>query len=395
MVRRKHWPEQTIGFFAKFPPVSRGRNLLQLSVLCWFSLKTFLKIVHGFCTKNAHKDDTYELEYILLYSVISSYLAFHDSPSADLAKYPNKAFDAVVHSAARKGYSGLVPSCVYQTRSGKVNFCAGGFSMGGASDSYYEYLLKLFVQNPSASTEQYLSTWVLAMREMQRRLVQTTADGHVFLARRDYLDDSTPDYVMEHLDCFAPGMLMLGAKTLSELKEGAREAPGAGVGRSVSVEEIRDYENLAKDLTKTCYDMYRMAPSGLAPERVRFSITKSDGQNSNSLIPDMHFLSGFTWNILRPELIESLFYMHFYTKDEQYVRWGETIFDDFVKHTKTYYGFTPVNGVDTANPTPTGAAMESFFLAETLKYFYLLFAGGVNLTEFVFTTEAHPLRIFS
>jgi hypothetical protein len=38
--------------------------------------------------------------------------------------------------------------------------------------------------------------------------------------------------------------------------------------------------------------------------------------------------------------------------------------------------------------------MESFFLAETLKYLYLLFAPAntVDLTQVVFNTEAHPLR---
>ena len=40
--------------------------------------------------------------------------------------------------------------------------------------------------------------------------------------------------------------------------------------------------------------------------------------------------------------------------------------------------------------------MESFWIAETLKYFWLLFAGqdgGVDLENWVFTTEAHPLKL--
>lgn len=39
--------------------------------------------------------------------------------------------------------------------------------------------------------------------------------------------------------------------------------------------------------------------------------------------------------------------------------------------------------------------MQSFFLAETLKYFYLLFSPSsvIPLDEWVFNTEAHPLRI--
>lgn len=39
--------------------------------------------------------------------------------------------------------------------------------------------------------------------------------------------------------------------------------------------------------------------------------------------------------------------------------------------------------------------MQSFFLAETLKYLYLLFSppSVISLDEWVFNTEAHPLRI--
>jgi mannosyl-oligosaccharide alpha-1,2-mannosidase len=38
--------------------------------------------------------------------------------------------------------------------------------------------------------------------------------------------------------------------------------------------------------------------------------------------------------------------------------------------------------------------MESFWLAETLKYFYLIFAepGVVSLDDYVLNTEAHPFR---
>lgn len=39
--------------------------------------------------------------------------------------------------------------------------------------------------------------------------------------------------------------------------------------------------------------------------------------------------------------------------------------------------------------------MQSFFLAETLKYLYLLFSppSVISLDEWVFNTEAHPLKI--
>ena len=53
---------------------------------------------------------------------------------------------------------------------------------------------------------------------------------------------------------------------------------------------------------------------------------------------------------------------------------------------------------DVRNKTPLISGddkMQSFFLAETLKYLYLIFASGdtMHLNEWVFNTEAHPFRI--
>ena len=46
-------------------------------------------------------------------------------------------------------------------------------------------------------------------------------------------------------------------------------------------------------------------------------------------------------------------------------------------------------------PAAKDDTMQSFFLAETLKYLYLLFSDSstVDLDEFVFNTEAHPIRV--
>lgn len=49
----------------------------------------------------------------------------------------------------------------------------------------------------------------------------------------------------------------------------------------------------------------------------------------------------------------------------------------------------------TVVPPPTDNTMQSFWLAETLKYLWLLFAPNdtISLDEWVLNTEAHPLRI--
>ena len=62
-------------------------------------------------------------------------------------------------------------------------------------------------------------------------------------------------------------------------------------------------------------------------------------------------------------------------------------------HAATGSGWTALPDVD--NPRKHDDKMESFVLAETVKYFYLLFDPDdkVPLDKYVFNTEAHPLRI--
>jgi hypothetical protein len=94
---------------------------------------------------------------------------------------------------------------------------------------------------------------------------------------------------------------------------------------------------------------------------------------------------------LRPEIIESTYYLHSYTRDPEYRRMGETIFNDFVKHCRTETGYAALQNMVTKEKRDE---MESFALAETFKYFYLLFApaDALDLDKNVFNTEAHPLR---
>ena len=49
----------------------------------------------------------------------------------------------------------------------------------------------------------------------------------------------------------------------------------------------------------------------------------------------------------------------------------------------------------TQTPSVNDERMQSFFLAETLKYLYLLFSEDdlISLDKYVFNTEAHPLGI--
>jgi mannosyl-oligosaccharide alpha-1,2-mannosidase len=89
--------------------------------------------------------------------------------------------------------------------------------------------------------------------------------------------------------------------------------------------------------------------------------------------------------------------MYHLTNDEIYQEWGWKIFQSFEKYTRQQHGYSSINDVRNINNVRPRDKMESYFLAETLKYFYLLF-DKKNLFPFdkwIFNTEAHPLRIYN
>jgi mannosidase alpha-like ER degradation enhancer 2 len=70
---------------------------------------------------------------------------------------------------------------------------------------------------------------------------------------------------------------------------------------------------------------------------------------------------------------------------------GREFFEDFVRRCRTPAGFAALEDVRSGTQADS---MESFVLAETFKYFYLLFAGpkALDFDAIVFNTEAHPLH---
>ena len=79
-------------------------------------------------------------------------------------------------------------------------------------------------------------------------------------------------------------------------------------------------------------------------------------------------------NLLRPETVESLFVLSRVTGNATYVEWGWQIFRAFEMYTKyDAGGYTNLRSV-LHNPAERSDKMESFFIAETLKYLLLLFS---------------------
>jgi mannosyl-oligosaccharide alpha-1,2-mannosidase len=88
--------------------------------------------------------------------------------------------------------------------------------------------------------------------------------------------------------------------------------------------------------------------------------------------------------------------MYHLTEDKIYQEWGWNIFQSFEKYTRHSNGYSSISDVRHKDDVRPRDKMESFFLAETLKYFYLLF-DKTNLfpfSQWIFNTEAHSLPIY-
>ncbi|XP_018782733.1 PREDICTED: ER degradation-enhancing alpha-mannosidase-like protein 3 isoform X1 [Bactrocera latifrons] len=97
---------------------------------------------------------------------------------------------------------------------------------------------------------------------------------------------------------------------------------------------------------------------------------------------------------LRPEFIESTYFLFRATGDHHYLQVGKKALKTLQKYAKVPCGYAAVNDVRTGKHEDR---MDSFVLSETFKYLYLLFSEPhdlvVDVDEFVFTTEAHLLPL--
>jgi Glycosyl hydrolase family 47 len=213
-------------------------------------------------------------------------------------------------------------------------------TFGAMSDSFYEYMLKVWIQG-GKSEPMYRAMYDKAIDGMHKELLQTsTPSGLVYIADKNY---GSMDYKMDHLVCFMGGLLALGAYT---------DPLGMDSPRA-----IRDIQT-AKALTYTCYQMYARMETGIAPEFIQFH----DGED---------FVDGAPHYLLRPEAVESMYILNVLTGDPVYREWGWEIFQSIEKYCKTEFAYGELTNVHETSNSPNDK-MESFFLAETLKYLYLL-----------------------
>lgn len=108
----------------------------------------------------------------------------------------------------------------------------------------------------------------------------------------------------------------------------------------------------------------------------------------------VHFKVHWGQHPLRPEFLESTYFLHRATGDDHYLQVGKTVLRALQTHTKVPCGYAAVNDVRTRLHEDR---MDSFVIAETFKYLYMLFGEDkdlpVKLEDYVLTTEAHFLPL--
>ena len=250
----------------------------------------------------------------------------HVSENPTFAKAVEKIYKSL---NAQSRVNGLWP-VVVDLRTGRG--LSGKLSFGGFGDSFYEYLLKAWIQGGKKDT--LLWQWYAdAVDGLSNVLIRRTSSGKTYLPDYPSMDH------MQHLACFTPGMLALGVHSNPDYDP---------------QKASRDM-NLAKQLLETCVEMYTTTASGLAPDTVK--------------IEQDHIHAADNRYMLRPETVESLFILHQITKDNHYREQAWTIFNAIQQRCKVRRGYGAYRDVlaEQHSPEHVEDVMESFFVAETLK----------------------------
>ncbi|BDI30221.1 hypothetical protein CCAX7_22720 [Capsulimonas corticalis] len=251
--------------------------------------------------------------------------------------YYEKAKRAVVAVYDRQSSLGLVGATMnIETGQWTSDTC----QVGALLDAYYEYLQKCAILFGDKDCERMWKSSIAALN----KYVADGAHGGLWYGQTNMNTGARQSTNYGALDAYFPAVLVLNG-----------DMPRA------------------KALEASCYQMWTLA--GIEPEQLDYSTMKITSP-------------GY---VLRPEIIESAYYLSQTTHDPQYLDMGDTFLNSIVQYCRTDTAFTALDNVETKKQ---GDDMESFFFAETLKYLYLLYAPSKTLDfhQIVFNSEAHPIR---
>ena len=230
----------------------------------------------------------------------------------------------------------------------------GRKSVGAGVDSYYEYLLKYWLQTGRKS-QWMLNFYRNTSDAIHKHLIKQIGNTTISVSYK------YNTYEMGHLDCFLPGMLALGSYYDYEWKHSGRDM------------------NTAKMLLETCWKLYSHSKSVGAESLI---LRKHKVRIKNPI------------NLLRPEVAESLYILWKVTGNKIYKKRAWIMFKKYRLHSRvTTGGYSTISDVN--NPTFSDK-METFWVAETLKYLYLTLSDyNLDMNTWVLNTEAHPLPVIN
>ena len=248
-----------------------------------------------------------------------------------------KAKRALVETFQRRSPLGLVGESINVETGEWTNTDS---HISGGIDSYYEYLWKCWLLFGDKDCR---DMWDASIPAVNKYLADEIR-GELWYGHANMQTGERTRTTYGALDAFFPGLLAFSG----------------------------DLER-ARRLQASSFQMWKL--NGIEPETLDYKT--------------MRVIAGGYH--LRPEIVESTYYLYHYTGDPEYRRMGETMFDDFVKYCRADSGYAALANVVTKQQLDE---MQSFVLAETFKYFYLLFASPETLQfdKVIFNTEAHPLK---
>ncbi|KAI0877816.1 glycoside hydrolase family 47 protein [Hypoxylon argillaceum] len=259
------------------------------------------------------------------------------------------------------------------------------FTLGSVADSLYEYLPKTFAILGGLEPvyeKLYRGAMATAIENLLYR-PKLPDQADILFSGNVYVSDEGPQLTAQsqHLGCFVGGMFGLGGKLF----------------------QIPEHVTIGEKITKGCVWAYDAMPAGIMPEV--FDLIKCESlepcewnEVQWETVGDTSLKPGFVdaqdpRYLLRPEAVESVFILYRITGDAAYQDMAWTMFQAIRKATETDLAFSSIQSVRVTD-TVKSNSMESFWLAETLRYLYLTFSSPdfISLDEFVLNTEAHPLR---
>ncbi|KAF8932042.1 hypothetical protein BGZ58_007274, partial [Dissophora ornata] len=171
--------------------------------------------------------------------------------------------------------------------------------------------------------------------------------------------------------CSAPGLLALGARVLGRTKDLVA----------------------ARGLMETCYLSYKNSVTGLGADEIAFLESEYlKGRDFEMPQPSGFYVIDPEYN-LQPETVESLFILYRITGDEKYQDYAWEIAQAIERNCRTKAGYSTLANVMDASEGMTDR-MPSHFLAQTLKYLYLIFSSPdlASLDDFIFSTGGHLMK---